>query len=227
MISRNSQKDYYWLLVIWITRHAFFQMCSSDGKPLTLSENGIPPYATVYLVVLLLAIPETFDHVVFDLHWGYPYSGRDYLDASCLVYQGTQFFNVVDYRHRNVIGISHSGDVMDDQNRVGHHTIHVYLKQLPGHITHLFFTLSAWISPNISRYPNPSLKFYEASNLKKDLCKTTFTHAGNSQAVIMCFLSKNSQGRWEIYESGKLSAGNERDYAPLKSTISNLISSGY
>ena len=203
------------------------QIFSSNGKPLTLAENNIPPYATLYLVILLYAIPEAFDHVVFDLHWGYPYSGRDYLDASCLVYQGTQFINVVDYRHRNAIGIFHSGDVMDDYNRVGHHTIHVYLKQLPGHITHLFFTLSAWSSPNISRYPNPSLKFYEASNMKKDLCKTTFTHAGNSQAVIMCFLSKNSQGRWEIYESGKLSAGNAKGYNPLKSTISNLISSGY
>lgn len=203
------------------------QIFNSNGQPSTLSDNNIPPYATLYLVVLLYAIPEAFDHVVFDLYWGYPSSGCDYLDASCLVYKGTEFFKLADWKNRHLSGITHSGDVMNDYNRTGHHTIHVYLKQLPSHVTHLFFTLSAWSSPNIARYPNPSLKFYEASNINKDLCKTTFTHARNSQAVVMCSLSKNSQGRWAIYESGKLSAGNAKNYAPLKSTIFNLIKSGY
>lgn len=203
------------------------QIFNSTGQPSTLSDNNIPPYATLYLVVLLYAIPEAFDHVVFDLYWGYPFSGRDYLDASCLLYQGTHFLNLADYSNRYRNGISHSGDVMDNRKRIGHHTIHVYLKQIPSNVTHLFFTLSAWSSPNIARYPNPSLKFYEASNRAKDLCKTTFTHAGNSQAVVMCSVSKNSQGRWEIYESGKLSAGNASNYGPLKSTISNLIKTGY
>lgn len=203
------------------------QIYSSNGQPLTLLDNKIPGNATLYLVVLLYAIPEAFDHVVFDLYWGYPYSGRDYLDASCLLYHGTQFLNLADYNHRRLSGVTHSGDVMNDFAQTGHHTIHVHLKQIPSNITHLFFTLSAWNSPNIAKYPNPSLKFYEASNVKIDLCKTTFTHARNSQAVVMCSLSKNSQGRWEIYESGKLSAGNANNYSPLKSTVSNLIKSGY
>lgn len=204
------------------------QIFSSNGKPLTLADNNIPPYATLYLVILLYAIPEAFDHVVFDLFWGFPVSGVDFLDASCLAYRGSTFLELADWSHREQLrGICHSGDKMDHNNCIGHHTIHVYLKQIQSHVTHLFFTLSAWSSPNISRYPNPSLKFYEASNMKKDLCKTTFAHAGNSQAVIMCFLSKNSQGRWDIYESGKLSAGNAMNYGPLKNTISNLINSGY
>ncbi|XP_062616328.1 uncharacterized protein LOC134278029 [Saccostrea cucullata] len=203
------------------------QIFKPNGQSFTLSECSIPPYATLYLVVLLYAIPEAFDHVVFDLYWGYPSSGCDYLDASCLVYQNTHFLNLVDYRHCSRQGITHSGDVMNSHTRTGHHTIHVYLKQLPSNATHLFFTLSAWNSPNISRYPNPSLKFYEASSVHKDLCKTTFTHARYSQAVIMCSVSKNSQGRWEIYESGKLSAGNAKNYSPIKSTIINLIKTGY
>lgn len=203
------------------------QIFKSNGQPLTLSNNNIPPFATLYLVVLLYEIPEAFDHVVFDLFWGYPSHGRDYLDASCLVYQGTKFLNLADYKHRKFSGLVHSGDVMDHSKRTGHHTIHVYLKQLPGDVTHLFFTLSAWMSPNIAKYPNPSLKFYEASNTEQDLCNTTFTHAGNSQAVVMCSVSKNSHGRWEIYESGKLSAGNAMNYHPLQSTISNLIKTGY
>lgn len=205
----------------------FLKIFNSNGQPSTLADNQIPPYATLYLVVLLYAIPEAFDHVVFDLYWGYPSSGCDFLDASCLVYKGTTCLNLADYCHRNLDGITHSGDLMDRFKRIGHHTIHVYLKQIPSNVTHLFFTLSAWRSPNIAKYPNPSLKFYEASNRETDLCKTTFTHAGNSQAVVMCSVSKNSQGRWNIYESGKLSAGNANNYDPLKSTISNLIKTGY
>lgn len=203
------------------------QICKSNGQPLTLSNNNIPPFATLYLVVRLYEIPDKYNHVVFDLFWGYPASGPDFLDASCLVYQRAKFLNLADYRHHNLCGITHSGDVMDNSKRIGHHTIHVYLKQLPSNVTHLFFTLSAWNSPNIAKYPNPSLKFYEASNAKEDLCKTAFTHAGNSQAVVMCSVSKNSHGTWEIYESGKLSAGNAMDYGPLQSTISNLIKAGY
>lgn len=213
----------------WILKLKFilFQIFNSSWTPLTLSENKIPPFATLYLVILLYEIPEGFDHVVFDLYWGYPSSGRDYLDASCLLYHGLKCVKLADYQNRRAQGIFHSGDVMDDENRIGHHTIHVYLKQIPREITHLFFTLSAYFSPNISKYPNPSLKFYEASDMKKDLCNTTFTQAKNSEAVIMCSLSKNSQGIWQIFESGKLSAGNAMDYEPLKSTISNLISCGF
>jgi stress response protein SCP2 len=116
---------------------------------------------------------------------------------------------------------------MDNRRRIGHHTIHVHLKQIPSYVTHLFFTLSAWDSPNISKYPNPSLKFYEASNINKDLCKTTFTHARNSEAVVMCSVSRGNHGRWAVYESGKLSAGNANHYGPIKRTIRNLIFSGY
>lgn len=206
---------------------SFLQICKSNGQPLTLSDNNIPPFATLYLVVRLYEIPDKFNHVVFDLFWGYPASGRDFLDATCFLYQNNEFLNLADYKRRRLSGISHSGDLMDNVKRMGHHTIHVYLKQLPNDVTHLFFTLSAWNSPNIAKYPNPSLKFYEASNAEDDLCKTAFTHAGNSQAVVMCSVSKNSHGTWEIYESGKLSGGNAMDYGPLQSTISNLINAGY
>ncbi|XP_033734839.1 uncharacterized protein LOC117323600 [Pecten maximus] len=200
----------------------------SNGQVASLADFNVPPNATVYLMVLLYAIPEAFDHVVFDLHWGYPLSGVDYLDASCLVYNRQTNTAVCDYRRRMPMnGLHHSGDIMDNINRVGHHTIHVHLKQLTGNVTKLYFTLSAWSSPDIARYPNPSLKFYQADNPTVDLCKTTFTHARASQAVVMCSLSRDTNGMWQIYESGKLSSGNANNYAPLNSTIVSLIKSGY
>lgn len=197
-----------------------------NGGYTTLSDHGIKPNSTICLVICLFSIPDNFDDVVFDLYWGYPYQKTDFLDASCLIFNGTALQKVVDYNHRNATAIRHSGDVMDNVHRIGHHTINVSLKNIPSNITHLFFTLSAWNSPNIAQYPNPSLKFYDATKPGKDLCKTTFHHARNSQAVVMCSVSRNSHGRWEIFESGQLSAGNAKNYSSLVSTIQQLISRG-
>lgn len=199
----------------------------SDGRQASLADYNIKPNSVLILVVLMFAIPDQFDHVVFDLFWGYPFSRKDFLDASCLLFHGQSFLSVVDFSRRQNTSILHSGDVMDDQNRIGHHTINVHLKNIPSNVTHLFFTLSAWASPNISKYPNPSLKFYEADKPNKDLCKTSFTHAGHSQAVIMCSVSRGVGGKWNIYESGKLSAGNAMNYDPLTDTIQSLIRQGF
>ena len=70
-------------------------------------------------MVLLYAIPSHFNHVIFDLFWGYPSHGRDYLDASCLIFNAKTYSSVVDYRQRTFLSNSiwHSGDVMDDINR--------------------------------------------------------------------------------------------------------------
>ena len=215
------QSTYYLLYIL------YFQDYQESGQRSLLSHFSVKPNSTIQLVVLLFAIPSNFDHVVFDLFWGYPTSGRDYLDASCLMFNGTSYYGRCDYRCRHKYqAISHSGDLMDNVNKIGHHTINVSLLSLPSDITHLFFTLSAWNSPNISRYPNPSLRFYEQANPDKDLCKTTFQHAAYSQAVIMCSVSKGKYNRWEIFENGKLSAGNAKNYEPLKSTIQSLIRQG-
>lgn len=195
--------------------------------------------ATVLLVVCLYSIPHDLDHAVFDLFWGYPTEktnllknmlenqvNRDYLDASCLMFKDISYVGKVDYEDKKKPGIGHSGDVMDDENQIGHHTIDLHLMEIPIDITHLFFTLSAWYSPTIAKFKKPSLKFYNAKKKNTDLCSTSFTHANSSQAVIMCSLSKKN-GMWHIYESGKLSDGNARDYGPLVNTIKNLISDGF
>lgn len=188
-----------------------------------LEDYNVQPFATVHLMILLYAIPQNFNHVIFDLFWGYPSHGADFLDASCLIFAGKYHTATVDYARRsyNSNAIWHSGDVMDDSKRIGHHTIEVQLKNIPSNVTHLYFTLSAWNSPSIAHYPNPSLKFFEASNKQKDLCKTTFTEARYSQAVIMCSVSR-SEGQWSIFESGKLSAGNANNYSPLIKAITEL-----
>ncbi|XP_035674620.1 uncharacterized protein LOC118414582 [Branchiostoma floridae] len=200
---------------------------ANSGQLATMGDYGVQPHSTVHLIIMLYAIPEHFNHVIFDLFWGYPYKGRDYLDASCLLFSGTSFIAVIDYGHTFYHGgvIRHSGDVMDDYNRKGHHTINVKLKEIPSNITHMFFTLSAWSSPNISKYPNPSLRFFEASNKNKQLCSDQMNHAAHSQAIVMCSVSRKT-GVWKIDSLGTLSQGNAMNYDSLKATIRKLIQQG-
>ena len=172
--------------------------------------------------MVLYEIPDSLDHVKFDLYWGYPRKGRDYLDASVLSYSGSYFYNKADYRGSGISGVFHSGDVMDDNQRLGHHTIDVKLKSLPASVDKLFFTLSAWNSPNISKYKNPSLRFFDAKEPNKQLCSDQMDHAAYSQAIIMCSLSKIN-GQWTVCSLRTLSAGNAKNYYPLQQTISGII----
>ena len=200
------------------------QTYTSDFKLTELKDYNVPPFSTLHLIVLLYAIPESFDHVIFDLLWGYPDGwSHDYLDASVLIYSGKEFQAEVDYRNRSFAGaVSHSGDKMDDDKRIGHHKVNVKLKSLPAEIDKLFFTLSAWRLPNISKYKNPSLRFFEARKPNKQLCSDQMDHAAHSQAVIMCSLSK-IKGAWIVCSLRTLSAGNAMDYTLLKQTIGEII----
>ncbi len=195
-----------------------------NNTPNTLSTYGIKPGATIHLVVLLYAVPSTLTNVVFDLYWGFPSSGLDYLDASALIYNGLNYCDVADWQSncKARSAIFHSGDMIDERNNIGHHIIKVHLDKMPPYVSHVFFTLSAWDSPSISHYRNPSLRFYEESNPGKMLCKDETKKAGHRQAIVMCSLTKRG-GRWFVHENGALSSGNAGDYSPLRKTCRGII----
>ena len=215
-------------VVLFSAKLFILQEYRVNGIPYRLADYSVQAGSKLYLLILLYSVPKNFNHVVFDLYWNYPSGGCDYLDASCLAFSGTSHHGTCDFNRRVKLNSSvvHSGDVMNHQLRRGHHTIDVKLQQIPSHITHLVFTLSAWESPTIRHFPNPSLKFFEASNRNKDLCSTSFSHAVHSQAVVMCSVVRGSSGGWNIYRSGKTSAGNAMEYEPLIQTIQGLIKSG-
>jgi len=88
------------------------QPTNAMGKDMRLQDYHVKPFTTVHLMVLLYAIPEHFNHVIFDLHWGYPSRGADFLDATCLIYSGKNFKHLVDYEQRqSPVGscVQHSG----------------------------------------------------------------------------------------------------------------------
>ncbi|XP_038050106.1 uncharacterized protein LOC119723497 [Patiria miniata] len=191
----------------------------------TLAFYQVAPKTTIHVRRLLYSVPSGLDKVVFDLYWGYPASGQDYLDASVLIFQGGHFLGVLDYRNREQSAMRHSGDLMDNYARKGHHLINVNLHSIPSSITHLFFTLSAWASPTVSKYPNPSLRFYEESNPGKMLCEDTIKKLNYSQAIVMGWLARQG-GNWCVFSAGKPSAGNAMDYSCLVSTIQGIITNG-
>ena len=197
------------------------------SKLATLQDYAVQPFSTVHLIVVLYEISnQSLDHTIFDLFWGYPSSGCDFLDASVLIYSGTYYQGLVDYSHRaSFTAVSHSGDVMDDAKRLGHHTINVKLKSLPATVDKLFFTLSAWNSPNISKFKHPSLRFFDAKEPNKQLCSDQMQNASYSQAIIMCSLSK-IDGAWKVFSLRTPSAGNAKNYSPLQQTISGIILQG-
>jgi stress response protein SCP2 len=217
--------------------YIFFKARGKNDEFLKLKDYHVQPNSTIYLLVLLYEVPDRFDHVIFDLFWGYPdrffgflgkHFRRDYLDASVLLYSDSQFIEVVDYNHRasRSRAVKHSGDVMDDEKRLGHHTIKVSIKSLPAHINKLVFTLSAWNSPNISKYPNPSLRFFDAMSPDTQLCSDEMSGAVHSQAIIMCCLTNRGSG-WQVFSLKHLSDGNSENYEPLKNSIVDLIGKGY
>lgn len=184
------------------------------------------PFSTVHLIVVLYEISDqSLDHTIFDLFWGYPSRGPDFLDASVLIYSGAYYVGLVDWCHRVFTGVSHSGDRMNPAKRLGHHKINVKLKSLPATVDKLFFTLSAWNSPNISKFKQPSLRFFDAKEPNKQLCSDQMQNAAHSQAIIMCSLSKIN-GAWKVFSLRTPSAGNAKNYGPLQQNILGIISQG-
>lgn len=201
----------------------------SDAK---LADYGIGINASILLLLPLYCIPEHLDHVVFDLSWEFPSTNPDFLDATCMAFAKAEFVQVIDWTHPSNAyylndSVKHSEkNLLGPGAKTGHQTIHVYLKRVPANITHLYFILSSWRSSSLSAFQNPSLKFYDASSENVNLCETTFSHAMNSQAVIMCYASRVGT-KWQIYECGvrSLVAGNSKCYNPIRARISDLITS--
>ncbi|CAJ0641720.1 20892_t:CDS:2 [Entrophospora sp. SA101] len=193
-----------------------------------LSEYKIVENCHIQLIVLLYSISkgQALKSLTFDLHWGFPGGKVDYLDGTCLLYQDNVYFKRFDWNsktHPDIPNMSHSGDKVDNANQTAHHCIKANLSDLPSTITRLYFILSSWNSPNIGCFPNPSFNLYDSNRPEDELCNYELRYAATSKAVLMCAVIRNkNKDTWDVFEIGKLSAGNARDYAPLKATIESL-----
>lgn len=213
-------------------KEQYLKTYKQPGQPFRLSDYNIQSNDSLNLIVPLYTIPENLDHVVFDLSWEFPPHSADFLDASCLVFEKTEFVQVVDWNHSKSQtkyylkgAVKHTAkNEKTKDGRLGHQQIHVKLKSLPSNITHLYFTLSSWKAPTLESFRNPRLQFYDAYSPNANLCSTTFTHALKSQAVIMCSVVRDGS-RWQIFEcdAGGCVNGNTKLYNPLRERIVKLI----
>ncbi len=185
---------------------------------------GIQPKATIHLLVLVSTIPPDLSTVVFDLYWGWPDAGKDYLDASALVFSGKKYEGVADYKTLKFAGkaIYHSGDRMDRGKRQGHHLIKVTLKEMPKTVTDIFFTLSSYNAPEISKFKSLNFRFYDQDKPDKMLCADQTKKGEKSQAIVMCSLSRMDD-HWYVHDNGVVSEGCCKNYQPLIDTIQKII----
>ncbi|KAJ4456428.1 putative Serine/threonine-protein phosphatase 6 catalytic subunit [Paratrimastix pyriformis] len=185
----------------------------------TLGTAGVVPGATIQMILAMYAIKrgDSLNHVTFDLHWGYPPSGQDYLDASCLIFDaagGNRDFKWADYSKRDECAgaVHHSGDKMTSSS--GCHTIEIDLRQLPPEAHFLFFTLSAYNCRDISQFHQPAVNLFETRNPGQPLTEYCIRHAGRSEAVVMCGLCRAGDG-WVVQAIGTQCAGTVRDYSDM------------
>ena len=195
-----------------------------------LKDHSVPPNSTVHLIVVLCAVPDDLNEVVFDFYWGLPPGrSKDYLDVSVFVYSGRSELGVINYYKPYLYGCSgvrHSGPAdMDYFKREGRHQVTVSLKSVPHHVDKLVFTLSAWRSSTIAEYPYYRLRFYDVNFPDKQLCSDKVDHLEHYRSIIMCCLSKKN-GMWEAIGIRKGSDGFTRDYFPLRMEIERLLRYG-
>ncbi|KAK3097146.1 hypothetical protein FSP39_006815 [Pinctada imbricata] len=209
-----------------------------------LVDYEIPNHATIYLIVQLYGVTGAIHAAVFDLSWEYPKGflrrqginipvltnriDRKHVDASCFLLSGEFIEEIIDHKHtKSKFGrcVVHSKSMLTDDQRKGHQNIDVRFQDIPENITSVFFALSARDKSSISKFPNPSLQFYEQIRMTNVLCETTIPTDTKCRAIIMCYMTRSTSedNSWEIYKCGKPSDGNDSDYTKLREDIKDII----
>ena len=104
---------------------------------------------------------------------------------------------------------------------IGHHKITSKLYELPENVTHLYFILSARNSPSIGCYKTPRFSVLDKEHPDKILCRYELNNVSHSRAVIMCCVARTGT-EWKVYVVGTESAGNAKDYGPIKQKIQTM-----
>ncbi|CAG8528731.1 23271_t:CDS:2 [Dentiscutata erythropus] len=184
----------------------------------TLASYGICANSYIQFIVVLYSVSkkEAVKNLAFDLYWGYPDRGLDYLDGSCLIYKGENLWKTYDWSHLSyteIPYIKHSGDIMNNEN--------AKLEKFPKDVTQLYLVLSSFRKPTIGHFRNPSFKLYDEERPDKQLCNYNITKAHESQAIIMCLINR-SHGNWNVIEVGRQSQGNTNNYSPIVESIKEI-----
>ncbi|CAG8573979.1 16628_t:CDS:2 [Gigaspora margarita] len=198
-----------------------------DNYDNTLKSYGINANSYIQLIVVLYSIPKdlALTNLNFDLSWEFPNSGCDYLDGTCMMFEGDKFWRKYDYISMNYPDIKeiwHCGDEMKYNEAKGKHRISARLDKLPNAVCQLYFILSSWRSPTIGLFKNIEFKLYDPANQGINLCEYTIQRAADSQAVILCLVNRSRNGMWKVIPVEETTNGNAKNYSPIKEKIKSF-----
>ena len=110
----------------------------------------------------------------------------------------------------------HSGDIIDHGAKQGKHKIRVDLADLPAVVTDLVFALSAYNCRNLSKFPDPKIRLFDADCPTYELCRGFSPGKCTDSAMIMCSIRRSANGKsWEALAHGFSGPGTVRDYRPI------------
>jgi len=142
-----------------------------------------------------------------------------FLDASCLVFNfDDELVETIDFSHTNSNNksIIHSGDIIDNENKSGKHTININLKKLPNTVKTLVFSITAWLT-QLKDILHPQIIFIDKDN-NHELCKYQYAEktTGNNTSVIMAKLYREDlNSPWIVNAIGHLGLGCAGNYGPI------------
>jgi hypothetical protein len=172
---------------------------------------------------------------------------ENYLDCACIVFEGQALRDVVDYRgphgvrivHNGVLDFSgvwvgkvgvgdatggaasHSGEFLDNAKRCGRCTMDVTLAKVPEKSTEFYFSLSAPMSGDISRFRELSVRILDSDNLGHQLVRVNIPQSSlvqkedTAEITIACCMSRDARGCWGAAGVNCSSLGGARDYRPI------------
>jgi len=216
---------------------------NSGDLPCTLEDLLIEQRFPASVSVGSRATARPLSQLEFHLKWEFPQpkidvSKKDYLDGICMVYCENRLAQVIDFRsaHEEVLlhdgsetreandmckainrAIQHSGDEMSETG--GEQCLQIDLSALPLEVTDVYFVLAAFESATLADFPHPAVGIYDAYS-KRQLTEYQLDSAGESQAIIMCCLTRAS-GRWVMHGMGIPTEGGVKSYEPIRELLAD------
>jgi len=169
---------------------------------------------------------------------------ENFLDCSCIVFERQALRDIVDYRgphgvhivHNGVLdyngvwvgkvgvgdatggAVWHSGEFLDNYRKCGRRTMDVTLAKIPQKNTEFYFSLSAPISGDISRYKELTVHILDSDNLGHQLARIQIPQVSpddTGEAIVTCCMFNEGNGCWGVSGVGSASSGSARDYRPI------------
>lgn len=177
----------------------------------------------------------TLNAIDLEEHWSWAGGEVKYLDATCLLYDGThKLLGHLDYSRTTFVNtngtslpasiLSHSGDQLDHDKQSGFHQISCALNSLPKDIHYLYITVSSWMGARLKDIRQPSVRLCEKGG--QELCRYNIESVdGENTAILMCVLhrrvdrSTSTVSRWALEAIGEVGMGSADNYKPIYNAI--------